>query len=1470
MDARLMHNPGRSTMMAIMAIAALALALALSSAHLMAQEEPGAMPGLTLTSENPGELVISWNGPEPAPSDYRISWAPTSKGHISWQDDNEADRGNAYPQGTERSHTVTGLLAGEDYKVRMRARYNAGQYADNPWSGPWEKATITLAQEPEPEPAPTPVPTPPAPTQEPVEETTPPTTTLSATTPVVGKPLTATLVDPDALVSGESWSWSSSTTITGTFTAIAGAASATYTPVVEDLGSYLRATASYSDESESDQSVSVDSTDATIANPSPTFTDVFVTFSVMENLTTGEVGTVTATDPDNDTLTYSVDGTDTVEFDGDFSLNVSSGAITVKSDAAIDYESKSSYTVTITATDTFGGTDTIEVTITVDEAVIEEPAVVGGSIQTLTIVDAAEPEQISVSWVGPTGPAADQFQIAWTFEGMEYTQSRDRNVTTNDTAFTITGVSELTAYAIRVRAHFETEEDGVYTYGPWLEQIHTTAALPAARPEPIVTAPAPVREASEDHTTGLIPLVSNSGLPGTTGSMWVNSQTTVSQKFRTGSAQQGYTLSEVELELTPKAGNAAVTLSVHASSGPSYGARLFELTPPADLDADVDVFKAPANSVLQPNTDYWLVIKNANGSTGEVVLVLSDSDTTDDSTLDGFTVSRMNVDIDATVRNSRPAPPLGEVADALGGGTSDGGIGETKDAGTKANPSADTGTNVIRMVVFGLQVGDVPAGITSQAGLTLDEVHLGKTDFLNDRDWYRVELEADVPYVFDAYLNDPRKPDPVWLYGVYNSNGNSLEIEYVHRHVLRDYLADTGARVDFDPKGRAYFMPSSTGTYFVNAGVKHTKTANYYVAYAEADTESKDTTTPAFVASGSVYHGEFFTPHGTLPDTKENDVDWIRVSLQKGENYQFLVDVPGVFTKVDILAVYDSAGVEVSNSVSGTSQLPTDDRGFFRPNKSWVGANFQPETTSDYYVEVTGSSAERKQSVIVTSDDTPPVDSVVTTYHTDDRYFGSRYDFYLTSTDQPNSDESSSGSVDALGEGTVFVDGYVNTDNTTVTGHIGLNGDVDWYRVWFDAGEKYVIVTDDNDDSDVQVKGIWEWPDTYLSGPFDRNFGYNPIETGTEATTQCGLASFMAGKTGFHFIEVTGGTDEGMYKMSVFPISERKSTSEASLGGDIDRCASPAFLIDGDFVEGTLQGETDNDTYAVWMDAGVRYTIRALGEHFNYGTVVDPVLRVLNPDLTLDTSATDQGTGTNDEWDKAAEHTGIHILQVDKVGTATDQTYAIDFEEIGVTNEPEGPDLMPYSNRGAGYLSVEQDLSGYLTPGDQADGFKIVTKPGKSYRMSAVSVNPRDWAPNSLSTYDDMYFVVHRFDGTSYTPVDTSTHNGRNAKDRYHDGSIDLHFTAEVPPPGVTYRYFGSAKAYGKVDQVYVGGYTVTLIEDDRRQIIDVGVDPLETPENIVNQGLIWGSIETVGDVDSFIFNLDSNKRYVIEARGEY
>ena len=148
-------------LVALVALAVL-IATATFSSQLFAQSPPGTISGLTLTSNNPGELVVSWDIPSETPSDYRISWAPTSKAYLGWQNDNEVDAGNAYPAGSERSYTATGLPDGEDYKVRIRARYNKDQYASNPWSGPWTKATVRIAETTQP--TPTPVPTPTAPT----------------------------------------------------------------------------------------------------------------------------------------------------------------------------------------------------------------------------------------------------------------------------------------------------------------------------------------------------------------------------------------------------------------------------------------------------------------------------------------------------------------------------------------------------------------------------------------------------------------------------------------------------------------------------------------------------------------------------------------------------------------------------------------------------------------------------------------------------------------------------------------------------------------------------------------------------------------------------------------------------------------------------------------------------------------------------------------------------------------------------------------------------------------------------------------------------------------------------------------------------------------------------------------------------------------------------------------------------------
>ena len=96
----------------------------------------------------------------------------------------------------------------------------------------------------------------------------------------------------------------------------------------------------------------------------PVFTDgSSTTRSIVENTESGvNIGKpVSATDADGDTLTYSLGGNDAVKF----SLDNSTGQLQTKS--ALDYETKNSYTITITADDGKGGSASINVTINITD-----------------------------------------------------------------------------------------------------------------------------------------------------------------------------------------------------------------------------------------------------------------------------------------------------------------------------------------------------------------------------------------------------------------------------------------------------------------------------------------------------------------------------------------------------------------------------------------------------------------------------------------------------------------------------------------------------------------------------------------------------------------------------------------------------------------------------------------------------------------------------------------------------------------------------------------------------------------------------------------------------------------------------------------------------------------------------------------------------------------------------------------------
>ena len=109
-----------------------------------AQTADGTITGLTLTSDSPGTLTVSWDAASPTPTDYRVDWAKSTEDYKSWK----VDDGHVYTAETATTTTITDLSHDTEYKIRMRARYYKGEHEGKSWGGPWATATITVTGEP--------------------------------------------------------------------------------------------------------------------------------------------------------------------------------------------------------------------------------------------------------------------------------------------------------------------------------------------------------------------------------------------------------------------------------------------------------------------------------------------------------------------------------------------------------------------------------------------------------------------------------------------------------------------------------------------------------------------------------------------------------------------------------------------------------------------------------------------------------------------------------------------------------------------------------------------------------------------------------------------------------------------------------------------------------------------------------------------------------------------------------------------------------------------------------------------------------------------------------------------------------------------------------------------------------------------------------------------------------------------------
>ena len=228
---------------------------------------------------------------------------------------------------------------------------------------------------------------------------------------------------------------------------------------------------------------------AAASNNAPVFSDTTLTRNIAENTAAGEdIGDpVGATDADGDTLAYSLGGDDAASFE----IVGSSGQL--QTAAALDHETKSTYSVEVTADDGNGGAATIAVTVTVTD----EAEQAGTPAAPTVAPDATDPTgSLAVSWEAADrngGPAITGYDLRYRESGTTPWTGERQGVA--GTSATIDGRTPSTAYDVQVRAlNGETPSE-------WSNVgSGSTAALPAVT----VSFGAPSYEAREGGTAATV------------------------------------------------------------------------------------------------------------------------------------------------------------------------------------------------------------------------------------------------------------------------------------------------------------------------------------------------------------------------------------------------------------------------------------------------------------------------------------------------------------------------------------------------------------------------------------------------------------------------------------------------------------------------------------------------------------------------------------------------------------------------------------------------------------------------------------------------------------------------------------------------------------------------------------------------------------------------------------------------------
>ena len=189
---------------------------------------------------------------------------------------------------------------------------------------------------------------------------------------------------------------------------------------------------------------------------------------------------------------------------------------------------------------------------------------------------------------------------------------------------------------------------------------------------------------------------------------------------------------------------------------------------------------------------------------------------------------------------------------------------------------------------------DLPTDVTTTGRVVVGGSATGNVGRNSDRDWFAVELEAGKTYRINQKGSSTGDGTLFYTYlrGIYDEDGDRID-------GTTDWGGDVGGN------SRVYFRPDEDGTYYVSAGAYGGWRGTYTLAVSEppADDYAADATTTGTVVVGGSATGEI-EPSG--------DRDWFAVTLEAGKLYRF--DLKGSGTSDGTLnapylrGIYDANG----------------------------------------------------------------------------------------------------------------------------------------------------------------------------------------------------------------------------------------------------------------------------------------------------------------------------------------------------------------------------------------------------------------------------------------------------------------------------------------------------------------------------------------------------------------------------------